>query len=89
MVEFRDTERGKVIVVYKKDTSDGTGDFFAGLALGALVTISTVVVAFMFERDLKKEAIDRGFAEYNSKTGAWCWVERKEAGSNGDDKKSR
>lgn len=89
MVEFRDTERGKVIAVDKKDTGDGTGDFLAGLALGALVTIVLVSAALVFERDLKKEAIDRGFAEYNSKTGAWCWIERKEAGSNGDDKKSR
>lgn len=46
------------------------------IATGVLVVYLICSAASGFF-DLRKEAIDRGFAEYDSKTGEWKWKEKE------------
>lgn len=63
-------------------SDEQTGAFFGGLVLGCLLTcLVACLLAAMFEdgRDYKNQAIERGYAEYNTKTGDWQWKERNAA----------
>lgn len=50
-------------------------DLAFGAVIGAIAVIFVVLIIFTSKPDYKQEAIERGFAEYNSITGDWQWKE--------------
>lgn len=58
-----------------------TGAFFGGLVLGCHLAciIAFVLIGVIRDKtDYRKQAIERGYAEYNKTTGKWQWVEKAE-----------
>lgn len=49
----------------------------AAIGLGIISVLLWIVAQVQMASvcELRQEAIDRGFAEYNSKTGEWQWIE--------------
>lgn len=56
-------------------------DEFVGLVTGVFIgsVIALVAIGIIRDKtDYRKQAIERGYAEYNPKTGSWQWVEKAE-----------
>ena len=51
--------------------------FFIGLAIGLFIAVIIFTAAIDARDEYKAAAIERGFAEYSSKTGVWQWKEPK------------
>jgi hypothetical protein len=45
----------------------------AGALLGAILGVIVTCAFLQSPVDLKREAIEKGFAEYNQTTGKWQW----------------
>lgn len=50
--------------------------FVCGILLSSVV-ISIIGPESKKASELKQEAIERNYAEFNSKTGDWQWIEKK------------
>lgn len=48
-----------------------------GLLVGAIIAFVLIGV-IRDKTDYRKQAIERGYAEYNKTTGKWQWVEKAE-----------
>lgn len=51
--------------------------WFFGIIIGLL--IGCLLGACAIGNDFRREAVEKGFAEYESKSGKWQWVERQPA----------
>jgi len=49
--------------------------FFTGLIIG--IVLGGIICFFTLKVQLQREAVEKGFAEYNSKTAEWQWKENK------------
>ncbi len=59
-------------------TSEGSA-FIAGAFLGVgLAVIVSMIVMGEVRDSFREEAIQKGFAEFNSQTGEWQWKEQKQ-----------
>ncbi len=60
---------------------EGYGIIFGiGLFIGFLITALAFTIFGTETKkasELKREAIERNFAEFDSKTGEWQWIEKK------------
>lgn len=59
--------------------SSEDGAFVIGLLIGLMIgaLIGTVTLS-QAQPDYRQQAIEHGYAEYNSTTGAWQWIEKAE-----------
>jgi len=48
-----------------------------GLVIALIIVFSWAFVETVDNKELRSAAIERGFAEHNSKTGKWEWKETK------------
>ena len=57
------------------------GRLWDGITLGILIgvlsmSIMTIILVVIFNTDTRKQAVEKGYAQYNPLTGKWQWKEK-------------
>lgn len=60
---------------------DDMPDWLVGFIIGLFLSCVLLFVLATPDRTWHAEAVKRGAAEYDTKTGEWKWIEKKEAES--------